>query len=933
MRARCPALILILAVGLFALPDTAHAGRRRPFVHEAVGSQTFASPQVNPIVACPQRNEVYVAATTTGRVDVIDTNTNTVIGSVTVGMEPAALAIRPGGASCGNELWVSNHVSDSVSVIDIDPSSAGHLQVIETVQSVDPTTLVTSFDEPTGIAFKADGSEAYVALSTLNSIAVVDTSTYSVTQTLPVNGQDPHAVVVRNGRLYVAAFESDNQTELSSCPSTDGTDQCTLDAADAQAFATDPNLPNETVNIVVDPDRPDRDLFIWDTSNLGAGPTVVTGLGTLLYGMAIDSNEMVFITQADARNAVNGLNADQLDDLENRMFFNRVAQVDCSGGTCGAPVQHELDAAVGVNPTPGTQLATPYGVALSGDESVLVATAAGSSRIFTLSTATGSILDRQDVGEIPFGLALVSSDDTGTVYVLNTLDNTVSVVPLTAGGALGAPTASIPVGDDPTPDAVRLGRIALNDADASDQGTFSCGSCHPFGHVDQLIWRIGGRLTPTGHDEPRTTMPLRGLRDTIPLHWDGVLGDPFGGPNGAGGTGTTCSLAGGDHACFRDLADAALSGVMCDQSGSCPDGGNQLSVAERDNMAVALKSITYPPARLRRGDDDVSAGALTGFSEFFEDQGGIGTFIGITTCADSTAGCHELPLGIATNSQTVGNFDAPTMRGLNDRFVQFSNGITGSEENVQDATSWTPAQAMDELLVFEASFGLFQLVYGNVTAQNIMQMVEEASTGHSGAVGRQVMLNSTTTAACPACDAETILAALEAADTRGVINLRGRGVSSGGSPLEVSFSGGTYRVNSIAMSRSDLIEDAQFGQVLVALTGQLRSTVTSETAQPLIAMQDASCAAASGQIDPVLPSGSPFTLEAKYVAAGDAIFVDGQRLVATVAAAGGTPGCSDAVADTHISVDVSELGLSTGLHLLQVQNASGLLSDELPFRP
>ena len=58
-------------------------------------------------------------------------------------------------------------------------------------------------------------------------------------------------------------------------------------------------------------------------------------------------------------------------------------------------------------------------------------------------------------------------------------------------------------------------------------------------------------------------MPIRGLKNTLPLHWDGTLGDPFGGGNGAvglgGAGGTDCSLgdADGDHDCFLDLVQAA----------------------------------------------------------------------------------------------------------------------------------------------------------------------------------------------------------------------------------------------------------------------------------------------------------------------------------------------------------------------------------------
>ena len=53
----------------------------------------------------------------------------------------------------GKEVWVANHVSDSVSVIDTDPSSPTHLQVIATVQDLDSATKATRFDEPVGIAF------------------------------------------------------------------------------------------------------------------------------------------------------------------------------------------------------------------------------------------------------------------------------------------------------------------------------------------------------------------------------------------------------------------------------------------------------------------------------------------------------------------------------------------------------------------------------------------------------------------------------------------------------------------------------------------------------------------------------------------------------------------------------------------------------------
>ena len=66
-------------------------------------------------------------------VDIIDSQTRDVIARVDVGVDPVSIARRPDG----KEVWVSNHVSDSVSVIDTDESSPTFLNVIATVQEFD----------------------------------------------------------------------------------------------------------------------------------------------------------------------------------------------------------------------------------------------------------------------------------------------------------------------------------------------------------------------------------------------------------------------------------------------------------------------------------------------------------------------------------------------------------------------------------------------------------------------------------------------------------------------------------------------------------------------------------------------------------------------------------------------------------------------------
>ena len=139
--------------------------------------------------------------------DVIDVDTKRVVKRIHVGIDPVSVAVRPDG----KEIWVANHISDSVSVIDNDPNQSTYMEVIATVQEFDEETKATRFDEPVGIAF-ANNQKAYVALSSENEIAVVDVADRSIARRLHITAQDPRAMVVRGDRLYVIPFESNNKT-------------------------------------------------------------------------------------------------------------------------------------------------------------------------------------------------------------------------------------------------------------------------------------------------------------------------------------------------------------------------------------------------------------------------------------------------------------------------------------------------------------------------------------------------------------------------------------------------------------------------------------------------------------------------------------------------------------------------------------------------
>ena len=58
----------------------------------------------------------------------------------------------------------------------------------------------------------------------------------------------------------------------------------------------------------------------------------MSGVGTLLYGLAVDSTGRVLVAQTEARNTVNGADGGALGDLANRIFLNQTCP-SCPGTT------------------------------------------------------------------------------------------------------------------------------------------------------------------------------------------------------------------------------------------------------------------------------------------------------------------------------------------------------------------------------------------------------------------------------------------------------------------------------------------------------------------------------------------------------------------------------------------------------------------------
>ena len=907
LAGRCCACVAV-TMAAWGFADTrALSGPADPL--PGIGHPGFLSPHVRPLVRAG--DVLLVANTPADTVDVIDVASRRVVRRIPVGIQPVAVAIRPDG----REAWVANHVSDSVSVIDTDPASPRRFQVVATVQDLDPLTLATRFDEPAGIAF-ADDTKAYVALSSTDRIAVVDVASRQVVKTLAIPAQDPRAIVVRQGRLYVAPFESHNRTQLSGGGGKPDGDLVTFDAWEHSIRHNNVLSLGHVVDIVKHPLVPDRDLFVFDTATDTLVDSV-DGLGTLLYGMAVDASGRVYVAQTDARNDVNGRAGTRkhgLAELGNRPFLNRITVVTPGSGE--PPRFVDLEPLPPEHPAPGAALATPFAIAVSDDGRTVVATAAGSDTLFTLAADSGTVLGRVRLGAWPDGVAL-ECDAAGapaTAWVLSALADEVACVEL-ADPAAPRVLATIPL-EDPSNAVVRRGRIAFHTAAASSTKTFSCASCHPDGHTDQLLWVLATPIVSGGEQiMPRSTMPCRGLRDTAPFHWDGIPGDPYGGINSASVHAPVPPNADPADArsTVRHLVDGGLAGTMLavgDPATNDEGKGGLLSAADRDAMAEFLLDIPYPPAPARPATNVASDRAREGLRLFHVDGDLDPSKPQPNVCGD----CHRMPHLVSTNTPGTG-MDAPTWRGAQDRWLILPQGRLNMVEFgfFRDiAGRGTP-----ERDVWRMSWG------GRERFDPVWDMVLEASTGFVGAFGRQLTLDRTTAADRTARD---LLAALEAGAVDGVVEVRGEGMldmEAGARDVRVAIrpdaSGVAYEFEGAGrMSRDAILAEAAAGRLAVTFTA--RGGPAAVEPQPAIWTQGEIQAQRGRQEFPRLHGDQRLlTMSGRHVTAGAVPLVDGRRAEGSVRVDGDT-----------VVVELAAIP-ADGMHLLQVQNPGGLVSNDFLF--
>ena len=119
----------------------------------------WESPHVHPLDMTPDGVKLLGVNTPDNRIEVFDIGSRTgnpvSIGAIPVGIDPVSVRART-----NTEAWVANHLSDSVSVVDLTT-----FNVIATL----PTD-----DEPTDVVFAGSPQRAFVSCSQANTVLVFD---------------------------------------------------------------------------------------------------------------------------------------------------------------------------------------------------------------------------------------------------------------------------------------------------------------------------------------------------------------------------------------------------------------------------------------------------------------------------------------------------------------------------------------------------------------------------------------------------------------------------------------------------------------------------------------------------------------------------------------------------------------------------------------
>jgi cytochrome c peroxidase len=614
---------------------------------------------VRPLALSPDGKTLFATNTPDNRLEIFKVTENGLAssGSVVVGLEPVAVAVRS-----PTEVWVVNHLSDSVSVVALGPSGP---QVIRTLLVGDEprdivfggprrdhafiTTAHRGQNSPDDPDLFANVGRADVWVFDANNLGSAPGGQRQTKITLFADTPRALAVTPDGRTVYAAAFFSGNQTTTVS------------EAAVATVYPNGmPDLPAILVNNQVVPqpptglivkydgshwvdgtaeratwdsavmvNLPDEDVFAIDaTANppVAAANGAIAHVGTTLFNMAVNpSNGKVYVSNTDAHNDVRFEgHTPGFTTVAGNIVDSRISILDPVAKTVTADnLNAHLDHQAGTG-DPRLSVAFPQDLTFSRDGSKLFVVAQGSSKLAIYNTAAleagnGSPAAATQVhltGGGPTGVVTTP----GLAFVLTRFDNAISVV------ALGSSKEVAHVAMfNPEPASVTAGRRYLYDATlTSALGDQACASCHVGGDLDGLAWDLGN---PGAFPLPVTSLAAQesDIHTIAEAQLTGLFGAQqigyiFGAYEPAKGPMTTQSLRGLDnHGAMHWRGDrngaVQQSGVpFLDPSGN-PVVSAQPNAGIFDELN-AFKSFNVAFPGLVGGSAQLSDADMTDFANF-----------------------------------------------------------------------------------------------------------------------------------------------------------------------------------------------------------------------------------------------------------------------------------------------------------------------------
>lgn len=478
-------------------------------------------PPVHPLDLSPDGKLLAVCHTADNRVLLYSLVTGTPVpaAAISVGLDPVSVRWRT-----ATELWVANHTSDTVSVVDAVACTVKH-------------TLQTA-DEPVDVVFAGAPQSAWVACSQVNRVQLFDPAdpAAGVADTVVIEGEDPRSLAVSpdGTKVYAAIFESGNSSTILG----GGGDGVIITfppnaVSDSAGPYGGTNPPPNSGNAffpaqnVANPAPPPVGLIVkkssagnWMDDNGRDWTSMVSGANAARSGRPqgwdVVDNDVAIIDAATrtvtyATSMMNLCMALSVNPATGRVSVvgteatNEIRYEPNVNGTfvrvrMGSflPAAPAVKSITDLNPhltyasstvaqsERNKSLGDPRDVGWKADGSRGYVAGMGSNNLAVVD-ATGVRLVSQPVpvGQGPCGLAM--DEARGVLYVFNRFEGSLSIVSLTTE----TETARVPF-FDPTPAAIKNGRPFLYDTHrTSGLGQASCASCHADARMDRLAWDLG----------------------------------------------------------------------------------------------------------------------------------------------------------------------------------------------------------------------------------------------------------------------------------------------------------------------------------------------------------------------------------------------------------------------------------------------------------